>query len=88
MKFSRQFRVGNYILDFYAPSISLAIELDGSQHFEDKGIEYDKIRTDYLNEQGITVIRYSNMDIDRRLKGVLEDIRNTILNMSGIDVFE
>jgi len=71
INFSRQYRVGNYILDFYAPSIKLSIELDGGQHFEDKGIEYDNIRTNYLKSLGITELRFSNLEIDRNLKNVM-----------------
>ncbi len=29
VNFTRLYRIGNYILDFYAPSIRLAIEIDG-----------------------------------------------------------
>ena len=32
IKFYRQYSVENYILDFYAPSKRLAIELDGGHH--------------------------------------------------------
>ena len=33
IKFRRQHPIDMYILDFYAPEIKLAIELDGSIHF-------------------------------------------------------
>ena len=32
VKFRRQFGAGNYILDFYASELKLAIELDGAPH--------------------------------------------------------
>src|SRR5688572_8955958 len=35
LKFRRQHSVGNYVLDFYCPSEKLAIELDGSVHFNE-----------------------------------------------------
>jgi very-short-patch-repair endonuclease len=44
-KFRRQFSVGRYILDFYSPEHKLGIEADGSQHYEDKGMERDEIRS-------------------------------------------
>ena len=49
IKFRRQHPVDMYILDFYAPDIKLAIELDGSPHRERENKEWDKDRTDYLN---------------------------------------
>jgi very-short-patch-repair endonuclease len=35
VKFRRQFSVGNYMLDFYAPQYALGIEADGGQHYTD-----------------------------------------------------
>lgn len=46
--FHRQQIVGNYILDFYCHSKHLAVELDGSQHFEKSGMEHDAVRDEYL----------------------------------------
>ena len=74
----RQKIVGKYILDFYIAEYSLAIELDGSQHYEDEGFENDKIREEYLNNRGIRVIRYTNLDIQKRFDAVCRDIMNEI----------
>ena len=65
INFSRQYRIDNYIVDFYAPSIKLAIELDGGQHYEEDGMEYDRRRTKRLNDLGVTVLRFTNPDVDR-----------------------
>jgi len=35
VKFRRQFSVGNYMLDFYAPQYALGIEADGGQDYMD-----------------------------------------------------
>ncbi|MBU1097015.1 MAG: endonuclease domain-containing protein [Bacteroidetes bacterium] len=71
-KFRRQHSIGNYIVDFYCPEIKLIIELDGQPHFEKEGIEYDKIRTTYLESIGLQVKRFENreilLDTDRILK--------------------
>lgn len=74
----RQKVVGNYIVDFYIPSIKLAIELDGSQHYDDKQKEYDNKRTAYLESLGIKVTRYTNLDIRTNFTGVCEDIMNKL----------
>ena len=69
INFTRQYRLGHYILDFYAPSIRLAIEIDGGQHYEDDAIAYDQSRTAFLEGKGITVLRFTNTDIDNNLNG-------------------
>jgi len=48
--------------------------LDGSQHFEADGIEYDAIRTDYFRELGIKVIRFANSACDTNFEGVCKTI--------------
>ncbi len=72
--FNRQKVIGNYIADFYCASSKLIIELDGSQHYEEKGVESDKKRDEYFNSLGLVVLRYSNEDINRHFDSVCEDI--------------
>ena len=74
VRFLRQYRINDYILDFYAPSIKLAIELDGSQHGEEENAKYDKLRTEELEKLGIYVLRFTNYEIDRKLKLITEQI--------------
>ena len=71
---NRQKVIGMYIVDFYCADAELVIELDGSQHYEDTGITNDRIRDAYFKEQNLTVLRYSNLDVDRNFSGVCEDI--------------
>lgn len=79
-KFRRQHSIGNYILDFFCPSVSLAIELDGETHYTPEAQEYDRIRDNFLANVGIRVIRYHNHDVFDNLTGVLEDIRQYLYN--------
>ncbi|MBD2394094.1 DUF559 domain-containing protein [Cyanobacterium aponinum FACHB-4101] len=79
-KFRRQHSIGNYILDFFCPSVSLAIELDGETHYTPEAQEYDRIRDNFLANVGIRVIRYHNHDVCDNLTGVLEDIRQYLYN--------
>ena len=69
-RFTRQRVVGNYILDFYCGKVKLAIELDGSQHYESDIQEYDIRRTTYLNSLGIEIIRFPNSDVNSNFEGV------------------
>ena len=73
-KFRRQYPIGNYVVDFVCRELKLIIELDGGQHNEPENIEYDKKRTQYLNEKGYRVIRFWNNDIDENLEGVYQSI--------------
>ena len=70
----RQKIIGPYIVDFYIAEKNLVIELDGSGHYDLPGKEADKIREQFLREQGLTVLRYANSDIDKNFRGVCEDI--------------
>ena len=80
---NRQKVIGNYIVDFYIASAKIVIELDGSQHYEEKGIEDDTKRDAFLNGLGIKVLRYSNLDVNQRFESVCEDILNHI-NTSSV----
>ena len=72
--FRRQQVFGPYILDFYSKKAKLVIELDGSQHAEEKHIAYDKQRDEYLQKYGLLVKRYWNDEIHRNIEQVLDDI--------------
>ena len=72
IKFRRQVPIGQYIVDFLCCEKKLIVELDGSQHIDN--IEYDRIRTEYLNSLGYKVIRIYNNEILSNLKTVLEYI--------------
>ena len=73
-KFRRQHPIDNYILDFYCSEAHLAIELDSWQHAEQKNIERDNKRTEYLNQKGIRVIRFWNDDVLEHLDEVITEI--------------
>ena len=70
----RQKVIGNYIVDFYIAKKKLVIELDGSQHFEEDGLDYDLERDAFLQRQGFTVLRYANSDVNQQFQNVCDDI--------------
>ncbi|MBQ8793620.1 MAG: endonuclease domain-containing protein [Clostridia bacterium] len=74
IRFLRQKVIDNYILDFYCHEARLIIELDGSQHYEDKGLVNDKIRTEKIESRELTVIRISNNEVNQNFRGVWEYI--------------
>lgn len=71
---NKQKVIGNYIVDFYCAYAKIVIELDGSQHFEEQGKRYDEKRDEYLKSLGLTVLRYSNYDVNTNFYGVCTDI--------------
>ena len=73
-RFHRQYVVGNYIADFYCHQAKLVVELDGSQHCTPEEKEYDQKRTEYMQSQGLTVIRFSNLDVMRQFRNVCEAV--------------
>ena len=73
-RFSRQKVLGRYIVDFYSAAAKLVIELDGSQHYEDDGMEKDAERTAFLEGYGLTVLRIPNNAVAQNFRGVCEYI--------------
>ena len=74
IRFLRQKVIDNYIADFYCNEARLVIELDGSQHYEEKGLLKDKIRTEKIEGRNLTVIRVPNNEINKNFNGVCEYI--------------
>jgi very-short-patch-repair endonuclease len=74
VKFRRQYPIGKYILDFYAPEYRLGIEADGGQHYEDDVREKDDIREKELSMVGVEIIRFNDGEILRNIEGVCESI--------------
>ena len=70
VRFQRQKTIDHFIADFYCHAAKLIIELDGSQHYEEQGIERDKERTAILEQYGLNVIRFSNLEIKQNFQGV------------------
>ncbi|OHD63503.1 MAG: hypothetical protein A2176_11380 [Spirochaetes bacterium RBG_13_51_14] len=74
LKFRRQQPIGSYIVDFVCFENKLVVELDGSQHIEDK--ENDIGRDNWLKSQGFSIIRFWNNEVMNNIDGVLAEIFN------------
>ena len=74
VRFLRQKVIDHYIVDFYCATVGLIIELDGSQHYEEKALMRDKIRTEILEGRNLTVIHIPNNEIQENFPGVCEYI--------------
>ena len=64
--------IEDFIVDFYCAKKKLVIELDGSQHYSEKGKAEDRIRTDIISKRALKVIRIPNNEIDLNFDGVCE----------------
>ena len=74
VRFTRQKVINKYIADFYCAKAKLIVELDGAQHYEEKAIEYDNQRTEFLNSYGIEVVRFLNKDVMMKFETICEAI--------------
>lgn len=71
---NRQKNIGSYIVDFYISACRIVIEIDGRQHGEPENRAADRARDDTLYKLGITVLRYTNKQINQNFRGVCLDI--------------
>ncbi len=76
--FRRQVPVDNYIADFICHAAKLVIELDGGQHFSDRGEQADAARSAVIEAKGFHVLRFGNHDVMTNRVGVLETIAAAI----------
>jgi formimidoylglutamate deiminase len=77
-KFRRQQPLEGFILDFYCDAAKLGVELDGQIHSIKEISEYDEQRTQFLNEFGIEIIRFSNDEVLKNADQVLDKIKQVI----------
>ena len=82
-KFRRQFSVGPYLMDFYCPSLKLAIEVDGDSHFGDGAEERDAKRQQYLESFGIEFLRFTNEQVVKETETVVQMVAWKIEELTG-----
>lgn len=84
LRFKRQYIIGSFIVDFYCHAAKLAVELDGSQHYNADGLENDRARTAYMESQGVMVLRFSNLDVLRQFENVCVEIDRIAKSRAGL----
>tara|TARA_R110000868_G_scaffold44318_2_gene148158 strand:+ start:4467 stop:4853 length:387 start_codon:yes stop_codon:yes gene_type:complete len=78
IRFSRQIRIDQYIIDFYCKALQLAIEIDGSIHFVEGHQVKDAIRQNRLESLGVKFIRFNDSDVKDNLSWVLDEIEKPL----------
>jgi BirA family biotin operon repressor/biotin-[acetyl-CoA-carboxylase] ligase len=74
-RITRQFPIGDHIVDFACRRLRLAIEIDGGQHSDSAA---DAIRTRNIEAHGYRVIRFWNHEVHGNIDGVLTAIAREI----------
>lgn len=78
-KYRRQHPIARYILDFYCHKLRISIEIDGDYHLDKEQKEKDNKRTQYINDLGISEIRFTYKQVNDEYQQVLETINDTII---------
>ena len=74
VRFQRQKAIDNFIADFYCHRANLIVEIDGSQHYTEEGLQKDEFRTEILEGYGLKVIRFTDRQVNTNFRGVCEYI--------------
>lgn len=77
-QFMRQKPIGKYIVDFYCSKLKLVIELDGYSHASEEAHKKDMVRQKNLEALGLTVVRFSNQEVNQNIDGVVRAIEGWI----------
>jgi len=75
LKFRRQHPVGRLIVDFYCHEKLLVVEVDGSIHDLAEVKERDEGREEELKNFGLSIIRFTNGEIEYDIENVLNKLK-------------
>lgn len=81
--FNRQKPIGNYITDFFCHQLQLIIEIDGDSHGPAHAQSKDAERTEFLESQGLTVLRFTNREVEENVEAVMVKVEAFIENGRG-----
>jgi len=75
LKFRRQQSIDHFIVDFYCSEKRLLIEVDGEIHNLPENQAYDRERQIFLEALGLTIVRFTNHDIQNHMVDVINKIQ-------------
>lgn len=85
-RFTRQYSVIGYVLDFFCPVKRLGVEVDGAVHDSIEASIYDGYRTRWLGSAEIKIVRFRNEEIMKNLNDVIEVIRKCLVESPPLKV--
>lgn len=77
-KIRRQHPLAGYVLDFYCHKLRLSIEIDGGYHLTKEQKEKDDERTKYIENLGITELRFTNNQVLQKYEDVITQINKRL----------
>ena len=80
-KFRRQHIIKDYIVDFVCLHKKIVIEIDGQYHLEGQQIVKDKSRTEDLQRDGYSVIRFTNEEVIANTSEVVRNIKKALMEI-------
>ncbi len=87
-KFRRQHIVGDFIVDFLCLEKHLIIEVDGGYHNDPQVAENDELRSEILELQGYTILRFTNEQVLFDTEKTLSTINHTLKSLPTGEVSE
>jgi len=82
----REHVTGPYRMDFYLPSVRLAVEVDGASHRGRVRFEKDALRDAWHASRGITTRRFSADEVERDLPWVLDEVGQHVTRLTAPSV--
>ena len=76
LNFRRQHPIGPYIADFYCHSAACVVEVDGISH--DHRQKTDAVRDNYMKEQGLRTLRFTEKDVCDDVEAVILTIQSQL----------
>lgn len=75
-KFRRQHVIAGYVVDFYCPTLQLAVEVDGPIHQYRR--RQDQRRSQILSEWGVKILRFSSEAVMNEIEQVVVSLQDFI----------
>jgi len=83
--FDRQKPVDNFILDFFCHELMLGIEVDGYSHELIEIYNKDIVKEAWMNEFGISILRFSDFQVLKDTENVVRVIEHFILEYEKLN---
>ena len=79
-RFRRQHPIAKFIADFYCHEARLVIEIDGGYHNSEEQKAKDSGREAELKALGLSILRFTNAEIESDLDSVISEISEHLTN--------